>query len=64
MITQVGEKPVRHVQELLTTVAGLMPGTEAQMQIRRNESSLTIRITPDTRPASGRAVPQMPQGRR
>lgn len=64
VITQVGEKPVRHVQELLTAVAGLMPGTEAQMQIRRNESSLTIRITPDTRPASGRAVPQMPHGRR
>ena len=58
VITHVGDKPVRHVQELLTAVAGLMPGTEAQMQIRRNESSLTLRIIPDTRPVNGRTMQQ------
>jgi hypothetical protein len=35
-----------------------MPGTEAQMQIRRNESSLTLRIIPDTRPVNGRTMQQ------
>lgn len=61
VITQVGDKPVRHVQELLTAVAGLMPGTESQLQVRRGESALAIAITPGTRPINSRAVQQAPR---
>ena len=58
VITQVGDKPVRHVQELLTAVAGLMPGTESQLQLRRGENALTFPITPGTRPNSSMAQQQ------
>ena len=58
VITQVGDKPVRHVQELLTAVAGLMPGTESQLQLRRGENALTFPITPGTRPNNSMAQQQ------
>ena len=58
VITQVGDKPVRHVQELLTAVAGLVPGTASQLQLRRGENTLTLPITPGVRPANSPARQQ------
>ena len=58
VITQVGDKPVRHVQELLTAVAALTPGTESPLQVKRGDSTVTIAVTPGTRPANSRPMPQ------
>ena len=61
VITQIGAMPVHHVQSLLTAVAALVPGTTSEVQLRRGDQSLTLPITPGTRPVNNRA---MPQGRR
>ncbi len=58
VITQVGDKPVRHVQELLTAVAALTPGTASPLQVKRGDSTVTIAVTPGTRPANSRPMPQ------
>ena len=58
VITQVGDKPVHHVQELLTAVAALVPGTASQLQLRRGENTLNLPITPGVRPANGPARQQ------
>ena len=60
VITQVAEQPVRHVQELLTAVSALAPGSPSQLQIRRGDTTLAVSITPDTRPSS-HTTPQMPR---
>ena len=56
VITQVGDKPVRHVQELLTAVASLVPGTAAPVQLRRGENAVTLNVTPGTRPVNNRRM--------
>ncbi|MCD2163708.1 trypsin-like peptidase domain-containing protein [Comamonas koreensis] len=61
VITQIGDMQVHHVQSLLTAVAALVPGTTSEVQLRRGDQSLTLPITPGTRPVNNRA---MPQGRR
>ncbi|QMV75176.1 trypsin-like peptidase domain-containing protein [Comamonas piscis] len=61
VITQIGDIQVHHVQSLLTAVAALVPGTAADVQLRRGDQSLTLPVTPGTRPVNNRA---MPQGRR
>ena len=58
VITQVGDKPVRHVQELLTAVAALTPGTASPLQVKRGDSTVSIAVTPGTRPANSRPMPQ------
>lgn len=50
VILQVGDKPVRTVSELLTTVASLTPGTAADFQLRRGDAEVTIKVTPTARP--------------
>ncbi|WP_159910786.1 Do family serine endopeptidase [Pantoea sp. 18069] len=50
VILQVQDKPVRTVSELLTTVAGLTPGTAADFQLRRGDGEVTIKVTPTARP--------------
>ncbi len=51
VIVQVADKPVRNVAELLSTVAGLAPGTATDFQLRRGDTELTIKVTPAVRPA-------------
>ena len=50
VILQVQDKPVRTVSELLTTVAGLTPGTAADFLLRRGDGEVTIKVTPTARP--------------
>lgn len=50
VILQVQDKPVRTVSELLTTVAGLTPGTPADFLLRRGDGEVTIKVTPTARP--------------
>ncbi|MET1116926.1 MAG: Do family serine endopeptidase [Comamonas sp.] len=50
VILQVQGKPVRTVSELLTTVAGLTPGTAAAFELRRGDGEVTIQVTPTARP--------------
>jgi len=54
VITQVGEQPVGHVSQLLSTVAMLAPGKETPLTVRRGDATLHINITPGTRPETRR----------
>ncbi|GAB2467444.1 MAG: Do family serine endopeptidase [Comamonas sp.] len=59
VITQVAEQPVRHVSQLLSTVATLTPGKEAPLTVRRGEATLQINVTPGTRPETRRPSGQL-----
>jgi serine protease DegQ len=62
VITRVAEKPVRNVQELLSTVAGLKPGSPAQFQLQRGSDELQVPVTPSIRPSNPiRRQPAVPQ---
>jgi len=50
VITQVSGQGVSNVSELLTRVAAIKPGTEAQFQVQRGESALTLSVTVGLRP--------------
>jgi len=50
VITTVAGKPVHNVAELLSGVAALKPGTPAAFEVRRQDRSLTVNITPGVRP--------------
>jgi serine protease DegQ len=52
VITRVGDKPVDNVQELLTTVAALKPGSPVQFQVQRGGEPLQVAVTPSTRPSN------------
>ncbi|MNY58443.1 hypothetical protein D3C86_1947780 [compost metagenome] len=41
---------MRTVSELLTTVAGLTPGSAADFLLRRGDGEVTIKVTPTARP--------------
>ncbi|MEJ8846509.1 Do family serine endopeptidase [Variovorax rhizosphaerae] len=59
VITGVGEKKVDNVQELLTAVAGLKPGTAARFALQRGSDKLELDVTSGQRPkTSPRRVPQ------
>ncbi|MOA40727.1 serine endoprotease [compost metagenome] len=51
VIVQIGDKPVRNVAELLTTVASLPPGTAADFQLRRGDAEVTLKVVPAVRPS-------------
>ncbi|MDP3701318.1 MAG: trypsin-like peptidase domain-containing protein [Hylemonella sp.] len=57
VITNVAGKPVQNVSELLSRVAGLKPGSPASFDVRRQDKTLEISITPGVRPKP-RRVPQ------
>jgi len=50
VITGVGDKKVGNVQELMTTVAGLKPGTAARFALQRGSDKLELDVTPGLRP--------------
>lgn len=54
VIVQVDDQPVRNVSEMMTAVAALPPGTEANFGIQRGSESLTLGITPSERPTPQR----------
>ena len=50
VITQVADRPVTNVAELLTAVAALKPGTAATFSLQRQSSKLDVQLTPGLRP--------------
>jgi len=50
VILQVDGKPVAHVPELLTMVAGLKPGVPSTFVLQRGDATLELKIVPDLRP--------------
>jgi Do/DeqQ family serine protease len=60
VVVQVGGKEVGNVSELLSTVAGLRPGTAAQFKVQRREEATEMTVTPGKRP---KPRPQQPPQR-
>jgi len=54
VITRVVNQDIRNVAELLTTVAGLKPGTAATFAVQRGGDKHTLQITPGVRPKTPR----------
>ncbi|MBP6895268.1 MAG: S1C family serine protease [Gammaproteobacteria bacterium] len=52
VITGVGDKAIGNVQELLTAVAGLKPGTASRFQVQRGNDRIEVDVTAGTRPAT------------
>lgn len=50
VITTVAGKPVSNVSELLSSVAGLKPGTASKFDLLRREEKVTLDVTPGLRP--------------
>ncbi|MBF6630069.1 MAG: trypsin-like peptidase domain-containing protein [Comamonas sp.] len=54
VIVQIDEQSVRNVAEMMTAVAALQPGTASVFTVQRGADSLTLDITPATRPTAQR----------
>ncbi|SCK44951.1 serine pepetdase DegS [Variovorax sp. HW608] len=52
VITGVGDKNIGNVQELLTAVAGLKPGSATRFALQRGGDKLELDVTPGSRPKS------------
>lgn len=50
VITEVDGKQIANFKELLTSVAGLKPGTATPFTVQRGNDSVQIEVTPGTRP--------------
>jgi Do/DeqQ family serine protease len=50
VVTDVGDKKVENVQELLTAVAGLKPGSASRFALQRGSDKMEINVTPGLRP--------------
>jgi Do/DeqQ family serine protease len=50
VITNVEDKKVDNVQELLTAVAGLKPGSESRFALQRGADKMELNVTPGLRP--------------
>jgi serine protease DegQ len=50
VVVEVGGKEVANVSELLSTVAGLKPGTATQFKVQRRDDSAEMTVTPGRRP--------------
>lgn len=60
VVVQVGGKDVGNVSELLSTVAGLKPGTATQFKVQRKDDAVEMSLTPGKRPKP-RPQQQAPQ---
>ena len=52
VITRVGDTEVENVQELLTTVASIKPGTPVAFQVQRGADSMQLTVIPSMRPSA------------
>lgn len=52
VITQVEDKKIGNVQELLTAVAGLKPGSNARFALQRGSDKMELNVNPGLRPKS------------
>jgi len=58
VITHVADKKIENVQELLTAVAGLRPGSESRFALQRGSDKMELNVNPGLRPKSpARRVP-------
>ena len=57
VITQVGTHPIANVSELLSHVAALKPGANAEFKVQRKDAALSLTVTAGLRPKPP-AVPQ------
>jgi len=51
VITQVGEQKTDNVQELLTAVAAIKPGTATRFALQRGSDTVELQVTPGPRPS-------------
>jgi serine protease DegQ len=51
VIVKVNSRPIGNVSELLSAVAGLQPGAQAQVQVWRHQGLTDITVTPAQRPS-------------
>jgi serine protease DegQ len=58
VITQVGDKGIANVSELLTYVAALKPGQPAKFHVQRRDDSMDLNVTPGLRPRARPAQQQ------
>lgn len=54
VVTAIADTPVTRVVELMNAIAALPPGQDAAFEVWRNGQSLSLTITPQTRPATQR----------
>ena len=54
VIVKVAGQPVRNVAELLTQVASLKPGVQAEVNVWRRQGEVNLRLTPAERPPAGK----------
>jgi len=57
VITQVADKPVSNVADLLSSVAALKPGTASKFSVLRRDSQVELAVTPSVRPKQRRPAP-------
>jgi len=50
VVTDVGDKKIGNVQQLLTAVAGLKPGEASRFALRRGSDKMELDVTPGLRP--------------
>ncbi|RYF75562.1 MAG: Do family serine endopeptidase [Comamonadaceae bacterium] len=63
VITGVAERQVGNVQELLTSVAGLKPGSAARFKLQRGNDKMELDVTPGLRPKTQRRRSPEMEGR-
>lgn len=62
VITNVDDKKVDNVQELLTAVAGLKPGSESRFALQRGADKMELNVVPGLRPKTPvRRTPNDPE---
>jgi Do/DeqQ family serine protease len=56
VVTDVANKPVRNVSELLTSVAALKPGVASKFSVLRQDQRTELQVTPGVRPKPRKSV--------
>jgi Do/DeqQ family serine protease len=54
VVTQIGDREIRNVAELLTHVAALKPGSAASFEVQRAKGKTNLQVTPGVRPKARR----------
>lgn len=63
VIVEVSGKQIGNVSELLTSVAGLKPGTATPFKVQRRDEALELSVTPGKRPKPKQMQQPQPQSR-
>lgn len=60
VITQIDNRAIQSVSDLMTTIAGLTPNVPASFEMERHGQAQTVSVTPAVRPEPQRASPNKP----